>query len=181
MIENEEIQELLSSISARAPREIYNAVGSYFIIKDGELLAIPDTTDAGNGFDVFRAPSAEEKEHVRSVLKQARVQRKMFSEILGLYGVENTDELIDYYESEDNTAAVKAIRRIEGTGEDPYDILFKSALLDTEDEEYGYCYDGHWIPLYENIEDTGEEYHITDMIDDDELIEILQNIEDYAL
>ena len=38
-----------------------------------------------------------------------------------------------------------------------------------------------WIPLYENIEDTGEEYHITDMIDDDELIEILQDIENYAI
>ena len=190
MIENERIQELILKIESRGELShcVFHAVGAYFIVKEGKLLAIPDTTDAGNSFEIFHGLATEQNNAIEEIIDSTSIEPDVFEGIRGLYDIDDDESMSDYYEAEENEDALKAIESVkewlsknDSAYKSVYEFACDLSLYGIPETEYGYFWDGDWISLYDNIEDTGEEYHLTEMVDEDGLIDILESINDYIL
>ena len=194
MDNKEKIKKLLEDISNNKKYSgcIFSGGGNYFIIDDGELIAM----SADGGYDphggwfpaIVSGPTEEEDKCLTSMMEENDFDEFFFSEMISDYGYFDADCVLEYFEDNEDKESIKIYKKIKKkieSGKTPFETMgdFVDALgrYGLDSNGLYYEWEGEYIDLYENICDVGTAMEFYDSADEEMWIKILENIDDHIV
>ena len=194
MDNQKKIQELIDAISNNEKYNgcIFNGGGNYFIIDDGELIAM----SADGGYDphggwfpaIVSGPTEEEDKCLTSMMEKFDFDEYFFSEMISDYGYFDDECAIEYFEDNEDEESLKIYKKIKKkieSGKTPFETMddFVDALgrYGLDSNGLYYEWEGEYIDLYENICDVGTAIQLYDSADEELWIKILENIDEHIV
>jgi hypothetical protein len=169
---------------------VFHARGVYFTLGVDEILEISNDvacTPRGGFPDLFFGPSAEEKACIEGMMEKIGFDEFFFDEMIeDCFGFDE-EEALGYFEENDEDAldVYEEMRAWVNGGKTVFDSMddFVNALRRIDlDEDVVYCeWEGDFIDLYENINETGEVRGTYEDASISEWIEVLENLDKHMV
>lgn len=186
------IEELLESISNNDKYNscVFEAPGIYFVIGNGSLWEIPDSSNGtpkgGVPLEIFRGPTAAQNNFIEDLMNKLDFDEEFFNDYLCDCIDFNDEGILEYLEDDEDALSIykKMKRKVKSSGSPFADIeefIIALGRYGLDNSLLYYEWDGDFIELYDNICDTGEGRGHYDNLSDSNWIEILENIDSYIL
>ncbi len=195
MDKDRRIEELLEIINNNEKYRgcVFWGPGIYFVVGDGCLWEISDDAGCsprGSWFpDIVSGPTKEENECLEKMMDELGFDENFFYDMLEESCGDFDDEYaLEYFEENDDEDSAKIYRKMKAkveSGKTPFenidDFVMAVGKYGLDSDGLYYEWEGMYIDLYGNIQETGDERGTYEDLDDDIWIKILENIDDHIV
>ena len=174
--------------------KVYETCGIFFIITTGRgIVEMSSESGAsprgGNSVEVFRGPSDDVKQMMSGIITKLNISEDLIDTLSEYfnpwYAEESCMEGLEDELSREDYDTLMNLKRIIDTGKSPVDSIAEFIELyqkmDLDHNTLYYEWEGEFIDLYDNICECGEESISTGYLSEDEWIDILENLDIYAV